>query len=160
MKHIDNNHQFSIDMTRQERPLPYRVWTDEDFKAVLDETYPDNGVAVSGGWGYTKNQMTVIECNNEADGVAMEYKCVEYRTKQELIVFRPRGERFYDIHIKHVLQTLSEVDGRKCDMLLFEVDAIPESELLMGEDHRIDQSKRIRYKSVEYFDISKFYGKN
>ena len=158
MKYTDNNHQFKISLPRREMALPYRVITREKMKTVLDGTYPDSKVAVSGGWGYSKDDMTVIECDNEEDGVAMEYRYIEYRTKEELIVFMPKGERFYDIHTKLDVQYLLDVDGVKCDKLVFNVDAIPESELMQGEDHRIDNSRRIHYKSVAYFDISRFYG--
>ena len=66
-----------------------KLQTRESARQILSEDYPRHEWPISGGWGYA----VVLEVDNEGDGVALEYKFLQYRSFEEGIVFRPKGYR-------------------------------------------------------------------
>ena len=69
-----------------------------DFKSLQD------GLPIRGGWGYSQEDACIIEKNDPLvdpslpfDGVGVEYVFVEKRIYEEMIIFRPDGEKFSGI---------------------------------------------------------------
>jgi len=106
----------------------------------------------------------------------VEYVFVEKRIYEEMIIFRPKGEKFSGIRWE--LQQQSTVhEGRKVfDKLVFEITAFPEKdweelkaefEGPQGYGHpgfdceaheRKRQEKMVRFTREFWFDITSFYG--
>lgn len=90
---------------------------------------------ISGGWGYTRDQAVVIDKYDKAvnqeeafDGVGIEYKFVEKRIYEEMIVFMPKGERYSGIGWKLVKQNLINTNNRNFDKLTFSISALLEKD--------------------------------
>ena len=157
--------------------LPRQIIT-EHFKLPLP---------ISGGWGYTKDDVVIIvkpkidpivNKSMPFDGIGIEYVFVEKRIYEELIIFRPEGERFSDISWKLLRQELieRESDDRVYDKLTFEITALPNNDFeeLKAEgkgpegfknpsfDIEAHEKKReertLRYVREYWFDITSFYG--
>lgn len=150
----------------------------EDFKLPLP---------IFGGWGYTKDDAAIIvkpkidKIVNKSmpfNGIEIEYVFVEKRIYEELIIFRPEGEKFSGITWKLLLQELIErkSDERVYDKLTFEITALPDNDFeeLKAEwegpegfrnpnfDNEAHEKKReertLRYVREYWFDITSFYG--
>ncbi len=147
-----------------------------DFKSLCE-------LPIRGGWGYTLDDAVIIDKNDPAapqgmpfDGVSLEYVFVEKRICEELIIFRPKGDRYSGIKWNLLRQELTSHNGRSYDVLEFEVTALPDKdwEELKAEwegpngyaspafdiDGHIKKrdSRTIRYVTKYYFDITSFYG--
>lgn len=155
-----------------------KLLTRETPKQILSEDFPKHQWPISGGWGYSLEDAVVVELDNSWDGVAFEYKFLEYRTYEEAIIFRPKGTQLAGFRFD--MDTQSFVDGPdgKCyDRVTFNVTAFTEDDYAHlkndWESHNgyeddeegkakhllLAESKRIKYKVTGWFDISKFYGK-
>lgn len=150
----------------------------ESPKQILSEDFSKHQWPISGGWGYSQQDAVVIELGNSIEGVNFEYKFLEYRTYEEAIIFRPKGQRLAGIHLETIGQSLvCGQDGKKYDNVEMKVSAFLESdfEYLKNdwEQHdgyaadeegklrhlQLAESKRIEYKITGWFDISRFFGK-
>ena len=70
-----------------------KLQTRESARQILSEDFPRPEWPISGRWGYTQEDAVVLKVDNEGDGVALEYKFLQYRSFEEGIVFRPKGYR-------------------------------------------------------------------
>jgi len=165
--------------------LPVR--TDESPREVIAHDFKSlkGGLPISGGWGYTKDTACVIErvdplVNPETPfhGVAYEYKFIELRNYEELIICRPLDQRFAGVRWRLIEQSVSGVeDGRRYDRLEYELTAFSDAdwEELKAEytgpngiespdfDREAHERKRaermIRWNRECWFDITSFFGK-
>ncbi|PIP05010.1 MAG: hypothetical protein COX52_14290 [Syntrophobacterales bacterium CG23_combo_of_CG06-09_8_20_14_all_48_27] len=147
-----------------------------DFKSL------HGGLPIRGGWGYSQEDACIIEKNDPLvdkslpfDGVGVEYVFVEKRIYEEMIIFRPDGEKFSGIKWKLQEQSLHEC-GRVFDRLVFEITAFPDNdwEELKAEfegtqgyghpdfDAEVHEKKRqekmVQFTREFWFDITSFYG--
>lgn len=150
-----------------------------DFKSLR------GGLPIRGGWGYTQADACIIDKNDPLvdpslpfDGVGMEYIFVEKRIYEEMIVFRPDGEKFSEIKWNLLEQNLIHDAGMHFDRLVFEITAFrdndwedlklefegpqgyghPDFDL---EDHKEKrQEKMVRFTREFWFDITSFYGQD
>ena len=148
-----------------------------DFKSLR------GGLPIRGGWGYTKSDACIIDKNNPIidsalpfDGVGVEYVFVEKRIYEEMIIFRPDGEKFSGIDWNLQEQSLLHEDGKSFDRLIFEITAFLENnwEELKAEfegpqghgtpdfsaeaHEKKRQEKMVRFTREFWFDITDFYG--
>lgn len=148
-----------------------------DFKSL------HRGLPIRGGWGYSQADACVIDKNDPLvdpslpfDGVGVEYVFVEKRIYEEMIIFRPDGEKFSGIKWNLLEQNLVSDADRKFDRLLFEITAFLDSdweelktefEGPRGYGHpdfdlesheRKRQEKMMRFTREFWFDITSFYG--
>ena len=151
--------------------------TRETPRQILEEDYPSHKWPISGGWGYTEDEACVVELDTEIDGVPFEYEFLRYRTYEELIVFKPRGEGYAGIDIKPQSQLTIHKGNKHYDKVTFKVTAFPEKDWDMlkedwdshngykddiegGTKHlSLRMSKMVSYETVGYFDITRFFGK-
>jgi len=59
--------------------------------------------------------------------VSVEYVFVEKRIYEEMIIFRPEGEKFSGIKWNLLEQSMLYDDGRVFDRLIFEITAFPDN---------------------------------
>ncbi|MBE9549437.1 MAG: hypothetical protein IMF09_08550 [Proteobacteria bacterium] len=146
-----------------------------DFKSFKED------LPISGGWGYSEEDTVVIDKNDAVaakgtpfDVIGTERIFVEKRILEELTLFRPENDRFSNIEWKLAKQELRSdfYTGRKFDILLFDVTAIPDAdwEQLQSEwrsnngfqesqsafDGHIKKrnSKTVHYQAEYWFDIT------
>lgn len=158
--------------------------TQETPRDIIEADFPSVGkLPISGGWGYDQATACVIDNNDPCvdpslpfNGVAIEYTFAEKRLYEELIVFRPNGQR-YSLIDKHLIQqSLRQVDDRIYDVLIFEVTALWDEDFNFLKqayegpngvsnpdfDHKAHEAlhrSMIRSGIREYwFDITSFYG--
>lgn len=138
---------------------------------------------IHGGWGYSLEDAVIIDKSDPIvsqglpfDGVGIEYIFVEKRIYCELIVYRPKDDRYSGIQWKPILQKLMEIGVRKYDVLTFDVTALSDKnwEILKAEwegpngycspdFNKEEHFKRrealsIHYVAEYWFDITSFYG--
>jgi len=166
------------------QPL-YPIKSDESPRDILATDFKSlrGGLPISGGWGYTQADACIIEKNDPLvnpslpfDGVGVEYAFVEKRIYEEMIIFRPDGEKFSGIKWNLLEQNYKFEAGRHFDGLVFEITAFQESdweelkaefEGEQGYGHtgfdleaheRKSQEKMVRLTREFWFDITSFYG--
>lgn len=147
-----------------------------DFKSL------DGRLPIRGGWGYSQVDACIIDKSDPTvdsslpfDGVSLEYVFVEKRIYEELIIFRPQGEKFSGISWNLVEQNLTFDSGRYFDRLVFDIIAFrdndweelksefegpqgyghPRFDLEAHEKWRHD--KMVRLTREFWFDITSFY---
>lgn len=141
------------------------------------------GIPIRGGWGYTQDDACIIDKNDPLvdpslpfDGVGIEYVFVEKRIYEELIIFRPPGEKFSGIEWHLQKQHLISVEDRRFDKLVFDITAFKDAdwEELKAEfqgqrghvhpsfDKLAHETKRrelmIHFERDFWFDITSFFG--
>lgn len=112
-------------------PLPNTV----SPRDVLEQDFPRlrGKLPIDGGWGYSQDDPCIIDrLDPDAippfDGVAVEYLFAEYRTYEELIVWREPGEKYAGVRRYLERQRLVRTEDRAFDQLIFTVTAMPETE--------------------------------
>ena len=159
-------------------PEPPRQLLSEHFKSIGE-------LPIRGGWGYSEQDAVVIDRDDPIvpsdqpfDGVGIEYVFVEKRIYEELIISRPIGHKHLGVRWTKIGQRLvSGDDGRKFDVLRFDVTAFPETEwdALKGEwegsgggrspdfdleAHELKrQAAQVHYIAEYWFDITSFFGR-
>lgn len=154
------------------------------LRQTLKEHFPKLGeLPLSGGWGYDQESAIVIDKfdatvdrSDPFNGVALEYLIVEKRLYEELIIQRETGDAYSDIRWKQVKQSVVEKDGRRWDLLEYDVTAFhdtdwdslknewEESDAFLDdpEGERRHQQKRdalqVRFSTVYWFEITSFFG--
>lgn len=148
-----------------------------DFKSLC------GGLPIHGGWGYTKADACIIEKDDPFvdpsipfDGISVEYAFVEKRIYEEMIIFRPDGEKFSGIRWNLQEQNLFHEEGHSFDRLVFEITAFRDSdwEELKAEfegtqgygspdfdeqaHEKRRQEKMVCFTREFWFDITSFYG--
>lgn len=166
-------------MTKYEgTPDIMKLETLESPRQILSEDFPRHQWPISGGWGYTKDSAVVLEIDDADDGIAIEYKFLEYRSYEEGIIFRPKGQQMAGFRFKNKMQYLiHDDDGKPYDHVVMEVTAYKENDYNflsddweqhngyegdpdgMNKHLQLADSKMIRYEIEGYFDISRFFGK-
>ena len=164
----------------------YPVMSTVSPREVLAEHFKSlrGGLPIRGGWGYTKSDACIIDKDDPLvdpalpfDGVNVEYIFVEKRIYEEMIIFRPAGEKFSGISWNLKEQRLVNEGGRYFDWLNFEITAFPDDdwEELKAEfegpkgfgtpsfDAAAHEKKRLgkmmHFTREFWFDITSFYGK-
>jgi hypothetical protein len=126
------NKTFVIDPIKYNKP--FREVLKDDFKSIPE-------LPISGGWGYTIDEAIIIDKHDPIvstvlpfDGVGIEYAIVEKRLFEELIIFRPKGEKWG--HIKWILkeQKTHTKNEKIYDYLVFSVKAHSPTDYLILED--------------------------
>jgi hypothetical protein len=163
---------------------PKHIDSDETPRQLFVEIYKSiPELPIRGGWGYSIDDAVIIDKNDPIvskglpfNGVSIEYIFVEKRIYCELIVFRPRNDRYAGITWDLKLQTLREVNGKRYDVLTFDVTALHDkhqgelkaiwegpngfgSPGFNKEEHfRKHDALTIHYVAEYWFDITSFYG--
>jgi hypothetical protein len=148
----------------------------EDFKSL------NGGLPIRGGWGYTRETACIIEkvdpLNDPLlpfDGVGVEYKFVEKRIYEELIVFRSKKDQLSGIEWKLKNQSLINFGDRYYDQLIFDITAFQSGDWEELKDEYIGpnghlgpnfnevaheekrQARMIVLEREFWFDITSFY---
>jgi hypothetical protein len=166
-------------------PPIFPVSTVKPPRKVLAEHFKSLGgeLPISGGWGYTKKDACIIDKTDPVvdptipfNGVGLEYIFVEKRIYEEMIIFRPVGEKFSGIDWKLLKQQLIHDGGRAFDNLVFEINAFKDndwnelkakfegpkgygsSNFDSDAHEKKRQEKIIRFTREFWFDVTSFYG--
>lgn len=175
---IPSDKKSNVSLVYDGTPGVKMLLTKETPKQILSEDFPKHEWPFSGGWGYTQDDAVIIELDNSWDGVSFEYKYLEYRTYEEAIIFRPKGQQLTGFRFEKGMQSLvGGADGKSYDRVTVKVTAYTEEDFAFlkhdWESHngfaddeagktkhlQLAESKAIKYKVTGWFDISKFYGK-
>ena len=93
------------------------VKTDMSLKRVLMEDFKVN-LPIEGGWGYSpETAIRFIKTDEVYNFVRMEYQITQWLLYEELIIFRPDGDKHSGIKQELDRQYLLEHEGRKMDRL-------------------------------------------
>ena len=166
------------------QPL-YPIKSEESPRDILAAHFKSlrGGLPIRGGWGYTQADACIIDKNDPLvdpslpfTGVGVEYVFVEKRIYEEMIIFRPEGEKFSGIKWNLQEQRQFDEGRRHFDRLVFEITAFrdndweelkAEFEGTQGYSHpdfdveaheKKRQEKMVRFTREFWFDITSFYG--
>lgn len=163
---------------------PPHISSKESPREILSTDFISLGgdLPIKGGWGYTLDDAVIIDKNDSVvpkgpfNGIGYEYVFVEKRIYEELIIFRPKNERYSGIKWNLLQQKLIKHNDRRYDVLTFEVTALPDKdwEELKTEwdglnrdnfpEFDVDAHRKkkefltIHYVTEYWFDITSFYG--
>lgn len=159
--------------------------TDETPRSILEADFPRLGsLPIRGGWGYDQSTACIIDKDDPSvprgvpfDGVGLEYVFAEYRIYEELIVFRPEGEKYSGIRKQLLNQKTIVLDTGRFDVLRFRITAFrdhdfnqlkalyegPNGAQSANFDHaahdRLHNSLLCAGEREYWFEISSFFGK-
>ena len=166
------------------KSLPATVLrTRESPREILEADFPKLApLPIKGGWGYSQETACIIDKRDPSvdqrvpfNGVRYEYLFAEYRIYEELIVFRPRDDRYAGIEFKRIEQKTLGIEDRNYDVLKFQIGAFREGDFArlkaeyeghngVGDpdfDHSKHQALRASLLHVGarefWFDITSFY---
>ena len=127
-KTIDNDSLFIT--TMKNGPHIFPVKTLKPPRKIIAEHFESLGgeLPIRGGWGYTKEDACIIDKNDPIvdpsvpfPGISIEYIFVEKRIYEEMIILRPKGDKFSSIKWKLIKQMLIEESDRAFDKLIFDL---------------------------------------
>ena len=75
-------------------------------KLILQDVFPNVQWNISGGWGYSQDEATIIQIDDTYKGIEMEYAFLQGRTYLEAIAFMPEEQRFAGIEFEKTSQSL------------------------------------------------------
>jgi len=104
-------------------------FTKESPRQILEEDYFSKiknsfggSIPISGGWGYTQEDSVIINKDDPSvsqfipfDGVGIEYAFIPKRIYEELIIFKPAGQKFNGIRWNQLIQELLFIEQRSYD---------------------------------------------
>jgi hypothetical protein len=181
-KTIDNDSLFIT--TMKNGPQIFPVKTLKPPRKIIAEHFESLGgeLPIRGGWGYTKEDACIIDKNDPIvdpsvpfPGISIEYIFVEKRIYEEMIILRPKGDKFSSIKWKLIKQMLIEESDRAFDKLIFEITAFRDEDWIelkreyegpQGYGHpdfnheaheKKRQEKMVRFKREFWFDITSFF---
>lgn len=145
----------------------------EDFKSLNGE------LPIRGGWGYSIDDAIIIDKNDPTvyqsyifDEIGNERPIVEKRLYEELIIFKPKGQKYSEINWNIVRQSVRMKEGRIYDVLIVDVTCFKDhdfevlkrkakdywNEQDFFERHEKRRAELLCYGRTEYyFDITSFY---
>ena len=160
----------------------FKINCDESPKEVIAADFKLQ-LPIRGGWGYSQEDACIIDKYDPLvdpscpfNGVKVEYGFIEKRIYEEMIIFRPDGEKFSGIEWNLLKQSTLHAEERTFDKLIFEITAFSDNdwaelkadfEKANGNGHfdfdadaheKKRQDKILRFTSEFWFDITTFYG--
>ena len=97
------------------------IKTDAVLRDVLKEDYKVD-LPIEGGWGYSQStSIKFLKQETRYDFVSLEYQIAQWLLFEELIIFRERDDLHSGIEKKLKQQKMFEENGRRYDVLEFEV---------------------------------------
>ena len=159
----------SINIPEELKESPCEI-LEKDFKSI-------GGLPIKGGWGYTREEAVILIDKHplHIDYLEIQKIFVQKRTLEELIIFRPEGQKFNGIEWVKLSQALIDYDGRKFDHLEYEISGFMDEDwVFLENDYRIHDSFKndiagktkhleareeriVKFHTDFWFDISKFW---
>jgi hypothetical protein len=108
-----------------------KLVTKETPKEILEADFPRLApLPISGGWGYDQSCACIItnphcgvDPSAQFDWAGLEYIFAEYRLYEELIIFRPEGQKYSGIDFQLSSQSTIVLERRRYDVLKFSITA-------------------------------------
>ena len=160
------------------------IITKESPKQVLEADFDIivGKLPISGGWGYSKLEACIINKNDSINdlslpfsGIDIEQIFIEHRTYEEMIIFRPEGEKFSGFNWNILNQSVLQDNNRYYKKLVIEITAFADSDWedlkneyngpngygsssFQIEIHMMKrQEKMMHFKREFWFDITSYY---
>lgn len=159
----------------------FKINSDETPREIIATDFKLQ-LPICGGWGYSQKDACIIDKYDSLvdptepfNGVKVEYFFVEKRIYEEMIIFRPDGEKFSGIEWILQKQYTLHAGERTLDRLIFEITAFSDNDWAelkadfekanangrSGFDADAHEKKRqdkiLRLESEFWFDITSFY---
>ena len=98
--------------------------SDDDLKEVIKTAF-DTDLAISGAWGYTQAEATIIE-STEAPLNQLEHMLASMRSYIEMNMTLPPQERYGSINLNETQREQIEESGQVYDKVTYEITAMKE----------------------------------
>jgi len=143
---------------------PIKIIYDKTLREVLFGDFKSTGkkFPIKGGWGYAKEDAIIIDKNDPVatqwfplDAVAIEYIIAKQRIYEELIIFREKGDKFSQLNINLLKQSLIAEKEKKYDKLVFEVTAFHDKDFENIYKEMVEISKKPRFDFDIYLESKK-----
>jgi hypothetical protein len=106
---------------KQFEPLTHEHNLKEIIKSAFDMELP-----VSGGWGYSQDEATVIHDLNNIPKIQFEHTFASMRAYGEMNMSLPEAERYGSINVnEHARETLKEAD-KTFEKVVYTIEAMQE----------------------------------
>jgi len=99
------------------------IVVEENLRELIKLSF-NTDIDVSGAWGYSRELSTVIEQNNDANSVELEFTLATMRAYLEMNMTLEEGERYGAINLKEISR--EKID--KYEKVIYEISAIKEIE--------------------------------
>ena len=97
---------------------------DDDLKEVINSAF-DADLDISGAWGYTQAQSTVIH-STEVPMVQLEHMLASMRTYIEMNMTRTKESRYGGIDINEIAREQKNIEGIRYDKVVYQITAMKE----------------------------------
>ena len=150
------------------------------YKSVskyLKDLFSDEDWSVfSGGYGYDKNDLVIIDTNSEFSGVELESRFIQARSYAELKNHGIKERHYKSVQLQKLNQQLIFTENKPIDILEYKIiatpfDVVEETKEIFFRNNPFRNPKimeyiidmledaSVTYITKGYFDISNFYGK-
>lgn len=100
---------------------------ENDLSKVIKSAF-DLELSISGGWGYHKNEPTVIHDLKDVPLKQFEHTLASMRAYGEMNMILPESERYSSINVNELSRESVEKDQMFLDKVTYEVSAMKESD--------------------------------
>ncbi len=104
-----------------------QINNDNPIAEVIKSAF-DTELSVSGGWGYSREETTIIETNEDAIPVRQfEHMLASMRAYLEMNMTLDAEERYGSINLNELSRETIEEDGKCFDRVNYEISAMKET---------------------------------
>lgn len=101
------------------------IQNDNNLKEVIKSAF-DMDLSVTGSWGYTLEESTIIENGGRTPIEELEYTIASMRTYIEMNMTLPKQERYGSINLNETGRIETEKDNMLCHEVVYTVSAMQE----------------------------------
>ncbi len=103
------------------------IQNDNDLKEVIKSAF-DMDLCVSGAWGYTPDQATIIEKTETISIEELQYTIASMRTYIEMNMTLPKQKRYGSINLSEIQRKEVEKNNTICHEVFYNVSAMKEED--------------------------------
>jgi len=104
-----------------------QIPSEENIRDVIKYAF-DTELPVSGGWGYSKNEATIFESNEENLPLRqLEHMLASMRAYLEMNMTLEKDERYGSINLNELSRETVKEDGNIYDKVRYEISAMKET---------------------------------
>lgn len=142
---------------------------EENLKVIINSAF-DMDLPVSGGWGYTREEATIIHHLDNIPLTQFEHTFASMRAYGEMNMSLPEDQRYGSINVNERQREQIDLEGKTYDKVTYEVSAMKEDvyaalideykegygkmEFDMDDHFRKRKESTLKREVIHWFDIS------
>lgn len=101
------------------------LFHEDNLKAIISSAF-DMDLPISGGWGYTREEATIIHHLDNIPLTQFEHTFASMRAYGEMNMSLPEDQRYGSINVNECQREQIDLEGKTYDKVTYEISAMKE----------------------------------